>query len=256
MLNYHPLKELAPRDIVARAIDSQMKKLGEEHVYLDLRHIPKDEIIEHFPNIFNECLKHGYDLSKQMVPVVPAAHYICGGVVTDLYGRTSINGLFAAGEVACTGVHGANRLASNSLLEALVFAKRASQKAEEYVSNVSPKVPALPEWDDSGTINTEEMVLISHNKRELQQLMSDYVGIVRSNLRLERAFKRTRMLYEEVENFYGRNRISVPMFQLRNMITVAYLIIRSAMLRKESRGLHYTTDYPDTLTSEQKDTVI
>jgi L-aspartate oxidase len=225
-------------------------------VYLDLRQIPKDDIIEHFPNIYNECLKFGYDLSKQMVPVVPAAHYICGGVVTDLYGRTSINGLFAAGEVACTGVHGANRLASNSLLEALVFAKRASVKAKEYLSKVEPKVPKLPEWDDSGTINTEEMVLISHNKRELQQLMSDYVGIVRSDLRLERAFKRTRMLYEEVENFYSRNRISVPMFQLRNMITVAYLIIRSAMLRKESRGLHFTTDYPATLTSEQKDTVI
>lgn len=256
MLNYHPMKELAPRDIVARAIDSQMKKLGEEHVFLDLRHIQKDDIVEHFPNIYNECLKYGYDLSKQMVPVVPAAHYICGGVVTDLYGRTSINGLFAAGEVACTGVHGANRLASNSLLEALVFAKRASVKAQEYLLNVEPKVPKLPEWDDSGTINTEEMVLISHNKRELQQLMSDYVGIVRSDLRLERAFKRTRMLYEEVENFYGRNRISVPMFQLRNMITVAYLIIRSAMLRKESRGLHFTTDYPATLTSEQKNTVI
>jgi L-aspartate oxidase len=256
MLNYHPMKELAPRDIVARAIDSQMKKLGDEHVYLDLRHISKDEIIDHFPNIYSECLKHGFDLSEQMVPVVPAAHYICGGVVTDLYGRTSIHGLFAAGEVACTGVHGANRLASNSLLEALVFAKRASVKAIEYLTNIKPEIPLLPEWDDSGTINTEEMVLISHNKRELQQLMSDYVGIVRSDLRLQRAFKRTRMLYEEVEDFYTRNRISVPMCQLRNMITVAYLIIRSAMLRKESRGLHYTTDYPHTSVSDQRNTVI
>lgn len=256
MKGYHPQMELAPRDIVARAIDFQMKKLGDEHVYLDLRHIPKDEILTHFPNIFNECLKHGYDLSTQMIPVVPAAHYICGGVVTDLDGRTSIHGLFAAGEVACTGVHGANRLASNSLLEALVFSKRAARKAIDYVNNVKMISPEIPEWDDSGTVNNEEMVLISHNRRELQQLMSDYVGIVRSDLRLGRAFKRTRLLYEEVEEFYSRNRVTVPLFQLRNMITVAYLIIKSAMRRKESRGLHYTTDYPDTLSSEQRDTMI
>ncbi len=253
---YHPLKELAPRDIVARAIDDQMKKSGDECVYLDLRHLPKEEIVEHFPNIYNECLRHGIDLSRHLAPVVPAAHYICGGVVTDLYGRTSILGLFAAGEVACTGVHGANRLASNSLLEALVFAKRASLKAREYIDNVKISVTEFPDWDESGTINTEEMVLISHNRRELQQLMSDYVGIVRSDLRLQRAFKRTHMLYDEVETFYNRNRVSVPLCQLRNMITVAYLIIRSAMQRKESRGLHFTTNYPETLESENKDTVI
>jgi L-aspartate oxidase len=256
MQNYHPQLELAPRDIVARAIDSQMKKLGDEHVFLDMRHLNKNDIIEHFPNIYAECFKHGYDLAIQQVPVVPAAHYICGGVVTDLDGQTSILGLFSAGEVSCTGVHGANRLASNSLLEALVFAKRASAKANEYYNKVNTPIPELPEWDDSGTINNEEMVLISHNRRELQQLMSDYVGIVRSDLRLERAFKRTRLLYEEVEEFYNRNRVSVPLFQLRNMITVAYLIIRSAMKRKESRGLHFTTDYPDTLSSEQRDTII
>ncbi|HAC16740.1 MAG TPA: L-aspartate oxidase [Bacteroidetes bacterium] len=256
MQHYHPQLELAPRDIVARAIDSQMKKLGDEFVSLDMRHLEKNDIIEHFPNIYAECIKHGYDLATQLVPVVPAAHYICGGVVTDLNGQTSILGLFSAGEVSCTGVHGANRLASNSLLEALVFAKRASVKAIEYFQKVNTPIPDLPEWDDSGTINNEEMVLISHNRRELQQLMSDYVGIVRSDLRLERAFKRTRLLYEEVEEFYNRNRVSVPLFQLRNMITVAYLIIRSAMRRKESRGLHYTTDYPDTLSSEQRDTVI
>ena len=256
MQHYHPQLELAPRDIVARAIDSQMKKLGDEHVFLDMRHLEKDDIVEHFPNIYAECFKHGYDLAIQLVPVVPAAHYICGGVLTDLDGQTSILGLFSAGEVSCTGVHGANRLASNSLLEALVFAKRASVKAIEYYNKVNTPIPELPEWDDSGTINNEEMVLISHNRRELQQLMSDYVGIVRSDLRLERAFKRTRLLYEEVEEFYNRNRVSVPLFQLRNMITVAYLIIRSAMRRKESRGLHYTTDYPDTLSSEQRDTVI
>src|SRR5690606_23755060 len=196
---YHPQLELAPRDVVARAIDSQMKKLGDEYVYLDMRHLDKTDIIHHFPNIYAECQKHGYDLATQLTPVVPAAHYICGGVVTDLEGQTSILGLFSAGEVACTGVHGANRLASNSLLEALVFAKRASLKAIEYFQKVNTPIPDLPEWDDSGTINNEEMVLISHNRRELQQLMSDYVGIVRSDLRLERAFKRTRLLYEEVE---------------------------------------------------------
>lgn len=256
MEDYHPLKELAPRDIVARAIDSEMKIRGDEYVHLDVTHISKSEIITNFPNIYNECLKHGYDMSKDLIPVVPAAHYICGGVVTDLHGRTSINGLFATGEVACTGVHGANRLASNSLLEALVFSKRASQKARQYVSQIKNEQPVFPDWDDSGTINNEEMVLISHNKRELQQLMSDYVGIVRSNLRLNRAFKRTRLLYEEVESFYNKNRVSVPLCQLRNMITVAYLIIRCAIHRKESRGLHYTTDFPESSELEKRDTVI
>lgn len=253
---YDDRKELAPRDIVARAIDDQMKKRGEDHVLLDLTHLPKDDIIEHFPNIYAECMNHGYDLSIDMIPVVPAAHYICGGVVTDLYGRTSIHGLFAAGEVSSTGVHGANRLASNSLLEALVYAKRASQRAVEYYENVPLEVTEFPDWDDSGTINTEEWVLVSHNMRELQQLMSSYVGIVRSDLRLERAFRRTRLLFEEVENFYNRNKVSVSVCQLRNSICVAYLIIRSAMLRKESRGLHYTTDYPETSASECKDTII
>lgn len=253
---YDERLELAPRDIVARAIDDQMKKRGDTHVFLDITHIPKDEIIAHFPNIYNECLKHGIDLSEDWAPVVPAAHYICGGVVTDLFGRTSINGLFAAGEVTCTGVHGANRLASNSLLEALVFAKKAAEKAVEYTRDVSVEVPIVPEWDDSGTINTEEWVLVSHNMLELQQLMANYVGIVRSNLRLERAFRRTKLLYEEVESFYSRNKVSVPVCQLRNMICIAYLIIRSAMKRKESRGLHFTTDYPQTDPNQNRDTVI
>lgn len=256
MERYHPMGELAPRDIVARAIDSEMKKHGVENVYLDVTHFEKKNLKKHFPNIFEICLKHGYDLSKQWAPVVPAAHYNCGGVITDLDGRTTIHGLFAAGEVACTGVHGANRLASNSLLEALVFSKRASVRAIEYISKVKPSIPKIPDWNDSGTVDTEEMVLISHNRRELQQLMSDYVGIVRSNLRLQRAFKRTHLLYEEVEAFYNKNRVSVPLCQLRNMITVAYLIIRSALLRKESRGLHYTTDYPHTSSDELKDTIL
>lgn len=253
---YDDRLELAPRDIVARAIDDQMKKRGEPHVFLDVTHIDRNELLHHFPNIFNECLKYGIDLSESWAPVVPAAHYICGGVVTDLYGRTSIHGLFAAGEVSCTGVHGANRLASNSLLEALVFAKRAAKKAVEYMKNAPVSHQDFPEWDDSGTINTEEWVLVSHNLLELQHLMADYVGIVRSNLRLERAFRRTKLLYEEVENFYGRNKVSVPLCQLRNMIGIAYLIIRCAMKRKESRGLHYTTDYPNSDPHQAKDTVV
>ncbi|MCH8496264.1 MAG: L-aspartate oxidase [Balneolales bacterium] len=253
---YDKRLELAPRDIVARAIDDQMKKSGSDHVFLDLTHVPKDEITEHFPNIYNECLNHGIDLATDWAPVVPAAHYICGGIVTDLEGRTSINGLFAAGEVSCTGVHGANRLASNSLLEALVFAKRAANKAIDYFNNVPVEKHSFPDWDDSGTIDTEEWILVSHNKRELQQLMSGYVGIVRSDLRLERAFRRTKLLYDEVESFYSRNKVSVPLCQLRNMIGIAYLIIRSSMRRKESRGLHYTTDYPQSDESQNRDTVI
>jgi L-aspartate oxidase len=256
MEHYDSRMELAPRDIVARAIDDQMKRRGEDYVYLDVTHLPKDELMEQFPNIYEECLKYGIDLSKDWAPVVPAAHYICGGVLTDLYGRTSIHGLFAAGETSCTGVHGANRLASNSLLEALVFAKRAAEKAAAYFHNVSIQTPEIPDWDDSGTIDTEEWVLVSHNKRELQQLMSDYVGIVRSDLRLSRAFRRTRLLYDEVESFYSRNKVSVPLCQLRNLICNAYLIIRCAMERKESRGLHYTTDYLDKNESLLRDTIV
>lgn len=255
MAQYDLRKELAPRDIVARAIDDQLKKRGDDCVYLDLRHLDADETRSTFPNIHLECLSHGIDFTEQLIPVVPAAHYICGGVITDLHGRTSIHGLFAAGEVACTGVHGANRLASNSLLEALVFARNAVAKAVDY-TRISPVPDTIPEWDDSGTVNTEEWVLVSHNKRELQQLMWNYVGIVRSNLRLERAFRRTGLLYQETENFYQRTKVSVPLCQLRNLICVAYLIIRSAMARKESRGLHHTTDYPGTLESENRDTLL
>ncbi len=255
MEQYDTRKELAPRDIVARAIDDQLKKRGEECVYLDLTHLDPADVRAHFPNIAAQCAEYGVDITTERIPVVPAAHYICGGVVTDLDGRTSIHGLFAAGEVACTGVHGANRLASNSLLEALVFAKRAAAKAIAYASRAHWH-EHVPEWDYSGTINTEEWVLISHNKRELQQLMWNYVGIVRSDLRLERAFRRTRLLYEETENFYQRTRVSVPLCQLRNLITIAYLVIRSAMGRKESRGLHYTTDYPQPDEREKRDSVI
>jgi L-aspartate oxidase len=255
MQSYHPMADLAPRDIVARAIDDQLKKSGDECVFLDITHLPDDRIKAKFPNIYATCMQFGIDIVKEMIPVVPAAHYICGGVITDLYGQTNIHGLLAAGEVACTGVHGANRLASNSLLEALVFARRASQVAVPYMKT-SDALPGIPDWDASGTVNTEEWVLISHNKRELQQLMMNYVGIVRSNLRLKRAFRRTYLLYQETEDFYRRSRVSVPLCQLRNMITVAYLVIQCAFMRHESRGLHYTTDFPDTDNQQIRDSII
>lgn len=255
MEQYDPRKELAPRDIVARAIDDQLKKRGETHVYLDVTHLSKDHIIKSFPNIYSKCLELNIDMSTDWVPVVPAAHYMCGGVSTNLQGETSIAGLFAAGEVSCTGIHGANRLASNSLLEALVLAERSSKTAIKYIKDVTHRMD-IPEWDDSGTNNTEEWVLISHNKLELQQVMWNYVGIVRSDIRLERAFRRTRLLHDEVENFYQRTKVSVPLCQLRNMIANAYLIIRGAMHRKESRGLHYTTDYPTQNDAYLKDTLM
>jgi L-aspartate oxidase len=255
MAGYDKRADLAPRDIVARAIDDQLKKHGEDHVYLDLTHLKKDDIIKWLPNIYEKCLSLNIDMATNMVPVVPAAHYICGGVWTNIDGETTIKGLFAAGEVACTGIHGANRLASNSLLEALVFAKRSAIKAKDYIRDKTHRID-IPEWDDSGTVNTEEWVLVSHNKLELQQVMWDYVGIVRSDLRLNRAFRRTKLLHEEVENFYIRTKVSVPLCQLRNLIAVAYLIISSAMERKESRGLHFMTDYPQKNDEIIKDTIM
>lgn len=255
MKKYDERKDLAPRDIVARAIDDQIKKSGDDYVYLDVTHLPAKETIAHFPNIYKTCLKYGIDITKEMIPVVPAAHYFCGGVMTDLEGRTSIHALYACGEVACTGVHGANRLASNSLLEAIVFANKAAESSKKIISSIKHN-EEIPDWDDSGTTDTKEWIEVSHNKRELQQVMSDYVGIVRSNLRLERAFRRTHLLYEEVESYYERNKVSVPLCQLRNMISVAYMIIRSAQMRKESRGLHYNVDYPKLSRAEQHDTII
>ena len=243
MKEYDERGDLAPRDIVARAIDDQLKKSGEEHIYLDVRHSDSGEVKEHFPNIYKTCKSHGIDITEELIPVVPAAHYLCGGVATDLFGQTTIHGLYAAGEVAHSGVHGANRLASNSLLEALVFPRKAATKAIEYAASVKLHSD-IPEWDDSGTTNTDEWILISHNKKELQQIMWNYVGIVRSNLRLERAFRRTRMLYEETESFYERTKVSVPLCELRNLIAIAYLTIKSAAQRKQSIGLHYSTDYP------------
>jgi len=243
MENYDPRGCLAPRDIVARAIDSEMKKRGDEFVYLDVSHKDAEKIKENFPSIYEKCLSFGLDITKDPIPVVPAAHYSCGGVVTNLKGETSIKGLYACGEVAMTGVHGANRLASNSLLEALVFSHIAANSSEEiFKSRVH--FPEVLDWDDSGTFNNEEWVLISHNKKEIQSVMADYVGIVRSNLRLERAFRRVNLIYSEVEEFYKKTKVNYDVIELRNLCLVAKLIIISALNRKESRGLHFTTDYP------------
>jgi len=241
---YHPMSSLAPRDIVARAIDAELKKSGERCVYLDVTHKPAKDIKNRFPVIYEKCKSYKLDISSEPIPVVPAAHYSCGGVITDRQGRTDISGLFACGEVACTGVHGANRLASNSLLEALVFAEQCAKTASEFQTSKTFTFPPIPYWDDAGTFNSEEWVLISHDLAEIKNLMWDYVGIVRSNFRLERALSRIRLIRQEVENFYRRTTVTEGLIELRNLATVAQLIIQSALLRKESRGLHYTTDYP------------
>lgn len=244
MQKYDQRGSLAPRDIVARAIDSELKRSGEECVYLKLTHLNPQEVQERFPNIFRKCLEYKIDITKELVPVVPAAHYSCGGVLTDLNGRTTIHNLYACGEVSMTGVHGANRLASNSLLEAVVFTHRAI----EDVRTGQPLLdtfPSVPPWDESGTFNSEEWVLIAHNRREIEQLMWDYVGIVRSNLRLERAHRRIRLILDEVKTFYKKTKVTEGLIELRNLAIIADLIITSALMRKESRGLHYTTDYPE-----------
>ncbi|MFQ5572551.1 MAG: L-aspartate oxidase, partial [Rhodothermales bacterium] len=255
MPDYDSRAELAPRDIVARAIDDQLKQRGDEYVLLDISHKPSSEVIAHFPNIYETCLRFGIDMTQQPIPVVPAAHYQCGGVQTDLHARTSVEGLFACGEVTCSGLHGANRLASNSLLEALVFSYRAVPPSVAYAQAHSWQKD-VPDWDDSGTQRPQEWVLISHNRDELRRVMWDYVGIVRSSLRLERAFRRTHLLYEETEDFYRRSRISSGLCELRNMIAIAYLIIRSAQMRRESRGLHYMLDYPEPVEAERRPSLV
>ena len=245
MSKYDDRKDLAPRDIVARAIDTELKKSGDEFVLLDITHKPANEIVDHFPNIYNTCLSKGFDITKEPIPVVPAAHYACGGVVINELSATNIKGLFACGEVTMTGVHGANRLASNSLLEALVYANRAAIGIKDFLKNNVIKIPEIPSWDDSGTLTADEKILITHNFREVKQTMWDYVGIVRSNLRLERAAKRIQTIFEEMEEFYKRTKVFVEILELRNLIATAHIIIKSARTRKESRGLHYTIDYPE-----------
>lgn len=243
MEKYDPRKDLAPRDIVARAIDSEMKKTGTEHVWLDCRHFGKEKFVEHFPNIYEKCLSIGIDITKHMIPVAPAAHYSCGGIKTDEWGRSSIKNLYACGECASTGLHGANRLASNSLLEAMVFAHRCFLDVAEKVDNISFN-EELPDWRAEGTSDPKEMILITQSLKELQLIMSDYVGIVRNDVRLQRASRRLDLLWEETEVLYRTTTVSPQLLELRNMITVGYLIVKGASFRKESRGLHYNTDYP------------
>ncbi|CAN5596476.1 L-aspartate oxidase [soil metagenome] len=245
MEKYDERKDLAPRDIVARAIDSEMKINGTEHVFLDCRHMDLEKFIHHFPNIYDKCKSLGIDVAVQMIPVAPAAHYSCGGIKTDEMARTSINFLYAAGECASTGLHGANRLASNSLLEAMVFSHRAYLDAIALVKSTQAITrQPIPDWDARGTTNPKEMILITQSLKELQLLMSDYVGIVRNNVRLERASRRLDLLYDEVEELYRTTNVSPQLFELRNMITIGYLIVKGAQIRKESRGLHFNTDYP------------
>jgi L-aspartate oxidase len=233
--------ELAPRDVVARAIDFEMKKRGLDCVYLDISHQPKEFLLEHFPNIYARCLELGIDMATQPIPVVPAAHYTCGGVVTDLAGRSDLDGLYAIGETTYTGLHGANRLASNSLLECMVFAQAAAQ----HIARQTPHAaPALPAWDDSRVTDADEAVVISHNWDELRRFMWDYVGIVRTNKRLERAAHRIDLLLSEIQEFYARFHVTRDLLELRNLVQVADLIVRSAQSRHESRGLHYSRDYP------------
>ncbi len=238
MSKYDKRLSLAPRDIVARAIDNEMKINGDDFVYLDCTGISEKKLLEHFPNIYERCLKEGIDCRKDYIPVVPAAHYLCGGIKVDMDGRTNIRGLYAVGECSCTGLHGANRLASNSLLEASVYAHRASIDAILYAKTGSFQ-QNIPEWNDEGAESPEEMVLITQSLKEVQAIMTNYVGIVRSELRLQRAKARLDILYEETKELYGKTVISVKLCELRNLITIAYLIIKMAMLRKESKGLHY-----------------
>ena len=242
MPDHDPRAELAPRDVVARAIDFEMKKHGLDCVHLDISHQSPAFLQEHFPNILAHCASLGIDITKEPIPVVPTAHFTCGGVLTDLAGRTDLPGLFAVGEVACTGLHGANRLASNSLLECMVFARAAAQAI---AAAPAAELPALPAWDDSRVTDADECVVISHNWDELRRFMWDYVGIVRTNKRLERAAHRIALLQGEIHEFYAHFHVTRDLLELRNLVQVADLIVKSAQMRRESRGLHYSRDWPE-----------
>jgi L-aspartate oxidase len=253
MEKYDERKDLAPRDIVARAIDSEMKINGTEHVFLDCTKMDLEKFIHHFPNIYEKCLSIGIDVSKQFIPVAPAAHYSCGGIKVDEWGRSSIRNLYACGECASTGLHGANRLASNSLLEAMVFAHRCYLDTVKKINAIAFN-EVIPDWNAKGTNAPKEMILITQSLKELQLLMTDYVGIVRTNARLERAMKRLDLLHLETEEFYRTASVSPQLCELRNLITVGYLIVKSAQFRHESRGLHFNTDYPEK--SERRQNIV
>lgn len=254
MHRFDERRELAPRDVVARAIDHEMKRLGLDHVYLDMSHKDPEFIRSHFPTIYQHCLEYGIDMTREPLPVVPAAHYTCGGIVTDHRGRTDIPGLYAIGECAFTGLHGANRMASNSLLECVVYGRLAAEDLNQRLFDLA-EPPSLPAWDESQVTDSDEDVVISHNWDEIRRFMWDYVGIVRTDKRLERALHRIKLLQSEIHDYYANYRISNDLLELRNLATVAELIIRSALLRKESRGLHYTLDYPE-LAAEARDTLL
>jgi len=243
MHHYDQRGSLAPRDIVARAIDKEMKIRGDEHMMLDCTHLDKEEFLQHFPNIYEKCKSIGIDPMKQMIPVVPACHYMCGGIKVDEMGRSSINNLYAGGECTCTGLHGANRLASNSLLEALVFAHRIHLDILERIDSLDYQ-KNIPDWNAAGTTEPQEWVLITQSMKELKEIMSNYVGIVRTDRRLQRALDRLWILYKETEELYSETVISPQLCELRNLINIAYLVTRSASMRRESRGLHYNTDHP------------
>jgi L-aspartate oxidase len=245
MERYDPRKELACRDVVARAIDTELKQSGDDAVYLDISHRPADFVKERFPNLYRRCLEFGFDMTRQPIPVVPAAHYMCGGVVTDLLGRTDIQRLYAVGETACTGLHGANRLASNSLIEALVYADRAARQVAADLAGLDfGAAPAPVPWDEVGTSDSDERIVVSHNWDEIRRCMWNYVGIVRSDKRLERAQRRIDNINNEIREYYWNFKVEPPLIELRNIATVADLIVRCALHRKESRGLHYNIAYP------------